>query len=248
MNAYDVLSGGRGQLGASLGYTADPADVSVADVEAALKFRGYKVASAVPAVSVTMSLTKGMAINVALDEALEKLNIPHTSPGRIFHAPYEGFVIQDSTWTTLVNWVVPVANGYLTGLYALPAWAQKDLSAGLLKAKAALNISGLSGLSGFGDWISENPWFLQSVGDTIGNYGEHLTAQNVQAAIKANTAQQFSKDDATALVAALQSGGYIPAGKTATVAEGANMAAQPSWMLPALIGGGVLVAILMLKK
>ena len=91
----------------------------------------------------------------------------------------------------------------------------------------ALRGVALGGLSGFTDWVKANPWFIESVGDTITNYGGYLTAKNVQDAIKANTEQSLSKDDALALVAALQQGGYVPAGKAGTVAQGASMAAGP---------------------
>lgn len=246
MQAFKVLQGGPPALG-YMGYVV--ADVNDDDIEAALKFRGYRIESEGPKyVHVTPavpSLTKGQAINVAVDEALVRLAIPHTTPGHPYAAPAEGTLIPDATWWALVHWCTDVANGYLTHVYALPAWAQKDLSAGLLKSKATMTIGHLRG---FGDWLTENPWFVQSVGDTITNYGEHLTAQNVQAAIKANTAQQLTKDDAIALVAALQQGGYVPVGKGEEVAKGATLAAQPSWMMPALIGGGVLLAIMMMKK
>jgi len=254
MQAYQIHRGGRAGPG-NMGQVV--ADVNSADIEAALNYRGYRIASEgpkehIPVTPSVPSLTKGQAINVAIDEALPRLGVPHTTIAHPYHAPTEGTLIPDNTWYALVDWCAPVANGYLTGRYALPAWAQSHLAAGILRKDATQTIRGLGNLrglsGGFGEWLNTNPWFLKSVGDTITNYGEYLTAKNVEAAIKANTAQQLTKADMTALVAALQAGGYVPTGKTGTVAEGAMMAAQPSWMMPALIGGGIFLAVMVMKK
>jgi hypothetical protein len=185
-----------------------------------------------------------MAISVAVDEAITRLRLPRTA-SHPYRCPTRSCPISQSTWTSIVSWCVTVANGYLSKTYNLPSWAQSALNAGQLHGVA---LGGLGNLGGFSDWLQENPWFVKSVGDGITNYGEHLTAKNVQDAIKANTAQALSKDDALALVAALQQGGYVPQGKTQTVAQGASMAASPSWLMPAMIGGGVLLVLLLMKK
>jgi hypothetical protein len=116
-------------------------------------------------------------------------------------------------------------------------------------ALQGIALRGLGHLSGFGDWLKENPWFVQSVGSTINNYGEWLTAQNVKDAIKENTDKALSKDDMVALVAALQQGGFVPEGKTGTVATGADMAAgMPSWVMPVALVGGVALLMMVMKK
>lgn len=241
MQAYQIHKGGApgpGRLG-------QVASISATDVDSMLRQRGYLVEGAVPITPTPgVTLTKTMAISVAIDEAVVRLGVPHT-PNHPYRCPTTQCFIEMGRYEAMVDWCVEVGNGYLGGIYALPAWARDALEMGTLKGA---NRSGLGHLGGFGDWLNENPWFLQSVGDTITNYGEHLTAQNVQEAIKANTAQQLNKDDMVALVAALQQGGYVPAGQAETVAQGAMMAAQPSWLMPVLIGGGVLVAVMLLKR
>jgi len=244
MQAFQVVE----SRPSALGLTSTPTQVNNWDIEDELGSRGYVREATTPVVPKTppgQILTKTMAISVSIDEALSRLSIPHTA-SHPYRCPSGTCPIESNTYQTMVDWCESVANGYLVGQYELPAWAQTALTAGTLKG---LNWSGLGHLGGFGDWISDNPWFLQSVGDSITNYGEHLTAQNVQAAIKDNTAKQLTKDDALALVAALQQGGYVPAGKSQTVAEGANLAAgNPSWLMPAVIGGGVLLAMMLMKK
>lgn len=231
--------------GQNLGQTA--ATVTQADITGELARRGYAVEVPEPVVHhvpVVRTLTKSMAVNVALDEGIVRLSITHT-PSRPYRCPTGSCPVPKSRWDLLVTWCVTVANGYLTGIYGLPGWAQTQHQAGTL---TGIRLSGPGRLSGFGDWIGENPWFLKSVGDSITNYGEHLTAKQVEAAIKANTDKQLTKDDAMALVAALQAGGYVAPGQTETIAKGATMAAQPSWLMPALIGGGVLLTVMLMKQ
>lgn len=250
MNAYAVLKGGA----APIGVLSTPTSVSVEDINDELGARGYYREVAVPVVPGPQPgqiLTKTMAISVAIDEALAKLNISHT-PTHPFRCPSGTCPIESATYQTMADWCESVANGYLGGQYALPGWAQAALNAGALRGLNGASLARLGGvgpLGGFGDWLTENPWFLKSVGDSITNYGEYLTAQNVKAAIEANTAQRLTKDDALALVQALQAGGYVPAGKAATVSQGANLATGgATWVLPVAIGGGVLLALMMLKK
>ena len=237
--ALQVLNGGAAPLGQT--HTA----VTSRDVVTELNSRGYSVEVHVPVhhAPVAPQITKSIAIKAAVDEAISQAGIPRTST-HLYRCPLgsRGCPIPSSMWNNIISWCVPVANGYMTGQYTLPSWARSMMQSGTLHGVA------LGGLGGFRDWVKDNPWFVQSVGDTITNYGEHLTAQNVRDAIKANTEQSLSKDDALALVTALQQGGYVPAGKTADVAAGANLAAQPSWMMPLLIGGGVLAVVLLMKK
>lgn len=250
MNAYAVIQGGA----APVGVLSTPTSVSVEDINDELGARGYYREVKAPIVPVTppgQILTKTMAISVAIDEALAKLAIPHTAT-HPFRCPSGTCPIESATYQTMADWCESVANGYLVGQYGLPGWAQTALNAGALRGLNGVSsgrLGGVGPLGGFGDWLTENPWFLKSVGDSITNYGEHLTAQQVKAAIEANTAQQLTKDDALALVAALQAGGYVPAGKGETVVQGANLATGGApWVMPVAIGGGVLLALMLLKK
>jgi len=254
MNGFRVLQGGAAAAAAqaaTLGASSSVGAVTAGEVENELEHRGYSVESHTPHVPVsTPTLTKAMAINVAIDEAIVSMNLPRTS-SHYYRCPSgAGCPIPSSSWGAMIAWCVAVSNGYLNGQYGLPIWAKNSLHSGTLHG-ITLAGSGSGSLGGFADFLREQPWFLQSIGDTISNYGEFLTAQQVQAAIKANTAaagKAFSKDDAMALVAALQNGGFIPAGKTGTVAEGANLAASPSWMMPLVVGGAVVVVLLLMKR
>ncbi len=230
--------------GSNLGQTIG---VISSDVSSELQHRGYIIQVHEPVVHhvpVVKQFTKSMAISVAIDEGITRLALPRTA-NHPYRCPSGSCPVLQSTWSSLVSWCVTVSNGYLAGTYSLPAWAQSAHHAGTLRGAG---VSGLGHLGGFGDWVQENPWFLQSVGDSITNYGEHLTAKNVEAAIKANTDQQLNKDDMVTLIAALQKGGYVAPGQGETVAKGAMMAAQPSWLIPALIGGGALLIFVMMKK
>lgn len=238
--AFEIHKGGASSLGQT-------ASVTSHDVVTELEHRGYAAYVHEPVVHhvpAPRAFTKDMAISVAIDEGIQRLGISRTSY-HPYRCPVGSCPIEQSTYGTLVTWCVKVSNGYLTGMYGLPAWAQAAHHAGTLHG---VGLSGVGRLGGFGDWIGENPWFLKSVGDTITNYGEHLTAKNVQEAIKANTEKQLSKEDMTALLVALQAGGYVPPGKAETVAQGAMMAAQPSWLMPVMIGGAALLVFTMMKK
>jgi len=243
MNGFTVINGGRGAA-AALGQADSP--VTENEVVTELVRRGYKATVHEPHVPpAAPTLTRSMAMNVALDEGILKMGLPRTSTHYYRCPSSAGCGITQERWGALVEWVVLVSNGYLARQYGLPGWAQGLLHQGTLHGVA------LSGLSGFTEWLQENTWFVQSVGDTIGNYGEYLTAKNVQDAIKANTAavgKSFTKDDALALVTALKQGGFVAPGQTEAVAAGASAAASSPWMMPLMIGGGVLLAMLLMKK
>lgn len=251
MNGFTVIDGGRGGAAAALGQThyavhTAHSPVTEDEVVTELTHRGYNVPERkwIPPPHVT-TLTKSMAMNVALDEGISRMDLPRTSTHYYRCPSGSGCGITQSKWDVLVQWVVQVSNGYLGRQYGLPGWAQGMLHQGTLHGVA------LSGLGGFGEWLQENTWLVESVGDTIGNYGEYLTAKNVQDAIKANTAavgKSFTKDDAMALVAALKQGGFVQAGQLDTVADGADKAASSQWTVPLMIGGGLLVLMMVMKK
>ena len=247
MNAFQVHEGGRGVSGAAppIGQIHMGAITEV-DVATELEHRGYTAAVHEPhhVPTPAPTLTKSMAINVALDEGISRMGLPRTS-AHYYRCPSSaGCAIAATSWSSLINWVVQVGNGYLGGQYALPSWSQALLPSGMLHGA-------FSGLGGFADWLKQNTWFVQSVGDTITNYGEYLTAQNVKEAIEANTkiaGKALSKDDAMALVAALQAQGLVKPGQTETVAAGANAAASSKWLVPALVIGGVVGVVLLATR
>lgn len=254
MATYTVLAGGMSGRGApapaaTLGQTqlplgvVHPATVTTHDVVTELNHRGYSIETHVPPPPPPEPvITKSIAIKAAVDEALVQAGVPRTTY-HLYRCPSGSCPIPAGTWNAIIDWCVRVANGYLAGTYSLPSWAQSMMGHGTLHGVA------LGGLGGdFIDWVKANPWVVQSIGDTITNYGQFLTAENVKEAIKANTDKAFSKDDALSLVAALQQGGYVPAGKSDVVAKGASAAASPSWMMPLLIGGGALLVVLLMKK
>ena len=242
MNAYSVLAGGqaRGGIGA-LGQT-----ITHSDITNEFAHRGYvEQAPQVVHHVVTIhepppALTRRQAIVIAVDEGINAGQLPRTS-SHPYRCPTGTCPVQPNLWENVINWTVSVANGYMSGQYSIPAWAQNIIHTGALGS-----------LGGhLGGWLQENEWVIKSVGDIIQNYGEFLTAKNVEDAIKQveqNTRGTLTKEDALALVARLQQGGFIQAGQTGTAAEGALAAAQPSWMMPALFVGGAVILYLMISK
>lgn len=246
MKAFATLrGGGRSGLGALGQHDA----VTQSDVVNELEGRGYvlEVVHHAPPVHehVAPILTKAMAVRVACDEMIRIMNWPATT-SRPYRCPRGTCPITSSTWNSAVSWCVTVATGYLSGRYSLPSWAKTALAAGTLQGSF-----GLSGVAPLGGWLQDNPWFVSSVGDLISNYGEYLNTQQVKDAIEANAPKgALTKDDIPALLAMLTEGGYIPAGKTETVAHGATEAtsAMPGWLMPALLAGGVLLVVVMMQK
>lgn len=251
MQGFEVLQGGpaaaeSAQLGQLHHVATGP--ITSSDVITELTHRGYTVAEPHAPVHVVHvqapALTKSMAISVSIDEGLSRMGLPRTSR-HPYRCPSSQCGITSSQWTSLISWCVTVSNGYLAGRYGLPSWASNALHAGTLRGTG---LSGVSGLGALSDWIQDNAWLVQSVGTTITNYGAHLTAKNIEDAIKANTDKAVTKDDMLQLIAALQQQGKVPAGQGAIVAEGANMAASSSWTVPLMIGGAVVVVMLLMKK
>jgi hypothetical protein len=253
MEAYSVIRGGRRYdkgFGQIYHHAAPhPAAVSVnsTDIEKEVAERGYVIQTVTHHAPVVTQpepapLSKSAAIKIAVDMGINQLQLPHTDT-HPYRCPTGTCPLTPTYYNLLISWSVTTANGLLTGKYTIPVWAQGMLHEGTLRG---LGYGGhLSG------WIQDNPWVVQSVGDVLTNYGEFLTAQNVQEAIKAveqNTKGSLSKDDIPALVAALTQGGYIDPKATPAVAAGAEAAATPSWMMPAMLIGGALLIFTMLRK
>lgn len=246
MEAFSIHTGGMGALGQTTTVTAS-------NVINEVQTRGYSEAvhhvPIEPHVPAPAQITKNMAINVAIDEAIVQLGLPRTST-HYYRCPTGACPVPSGSWNVMIPWCVRTANGYLNQggySYALPPWASSMLHGGALHGVPGFGR--ISGLGGFSDWLQENPWFVATVGDAISNYGDYLTAKNVQDAIKANTDQQLSKDDAMELIAKLQAGGFIPAGKTETATKGALATAGGiSWQTIALLGGGALLIMMVMKK
>lgn len=237
------------QSGAGLGQTLGQAHRTVvnAEVESELNSRGYAVKPVAAVVhKVVPTLTRSMAISVACDRAIESYRLPKTAghPYRCPRLPQQCYMTQRA-WNNLVNYAVRYANRYLAGTYRLPSWAQTALKAGTLRG-----VMGFAGLGAIGDWLKENPWIVESIGDTISNYGEYLTSGQVKDAIEAAAPKgALTKADIPALLAMLQEGGYIPAGKTGEVEKGATAAvAMPGWMTPAMLAGGAVLLLLVMRK
>ncbi len=250
MNAYQVVPGRRGEdhrqlngLGALAQAHTSP--ITTSEVESELRSRGYAIEAHPPPPPKT-TLSRSGAIKIAVDEALDRTGTPHTR-GHLYRAPRSGYPIPENTWLSIVTWVRVVAAGYLNRQYSVPSWATSMIHSGA--------IHGIAGLGHVSGWIQDNPWVLQSIGDAITNYGEFLTAKNVQDAIKAvekQTASNLKTSDIPALLQALQAQGYIGAEQSGTVASGAQQAAAgstfgiPTNML--LLGGVVLGIILLTRK
>lgn len=269
MEAYTVLTGGRygdrrgfgriypdaryGKRGFGQAYHHAPVhtgtpSITATDIENEVADRGYVVQTVTHHAPVVhhappqVELTRSMAIKIAVDMGIEQIGLPRTRE-HLYRCPQGTCAVSQTYYNTLISWCVTVANGLITGQYSVPAWAKSMMNAGTLRG---LGYGG----GHLGGWLQDNTWVIESIGDTVKNYGEFLTAKNVEDAIKQvekNTKGSLSKDDIPALVAALTAGGYIDPNKQAVAAEGA-MAATPSWMMPVMIGGAVLLAVMLMGR
>lgn len=156
--AFSIIQGGAGLGQVHSQVHRAPATVVRADVEAELSDRGYSVTPVfAPHIVIHEEvpvLTKAAAIRVAVDEAIDKMGLPKTA-SRPYYCPSEPCYLTQANWDSLVNWSVTVANGFLSGRYDLPRWAQMALESGQL--------SGLMGLSGLGAVNAGAPGWLMPV-------------------------------------------------------------------------------------
>lgn len=212
------------------------ATVTATDITNELARRGYVARSAPP----VPALTKSMAVAIAVDEGLKAYNLPHTA-AHLYRCPTGTCTLNMDTWDRLVQWCVTVANGYLSKVYAIPAWAQSMITHGTLR--------GLNGLGHLGGWVQDHAMEISLAGEIFASFGQYLTAKEVSEGIKEiekSTGDAMKASDIPALIAALQAQGAIAPGQEHVVAEGAQAAVTPGWMMPAMIlGGGALLFLLM---
>lgn len=216
--------------------------------------RGYYEEVTAPGVVVPVdrAITKAEAIALAVDVTIiafenyyadtDEVTVRRTAqrPFRCPEGDY-GCPFNADLWNRLMIYAVDIGNGYLTGRYSLPTW--------LSRFAGSLSGGTPGALSGIGDWLQSNPWVISTVGDALANYGEYLTAKNVEAVIKQQIpADLLKKEDLPALLAALQQGGAIQPGQAAIVQQGAAAATAPSWMMPAVIAGGALLVFMLMRK
>lgn len=231
-------------------YTHHHAAQTVTSTEVAneLRNRGYEiqVAAHIPVPHIPVhhvpALTKPRAISVAIDVAIGEYGVVHTAshPYRCPSLIDTRCKLPEGTWNAVVSRAVNLANWYLSGVYGLPSWAG-------LSGLGDAYYGSLADLGGFMDWIQENPEVLTMIGAAFAAAGTALTARRVQELLKANVPKDvLTKADLPAILAALQ--GQAGPGQGDALAKGARAATMPAWAIPAMIGGGVLVAILMLKK
>lgn len=225
----------------SLGQYAHHAAVAVtpSEVETEFKGRGYGVFVEPEHIPIEYELTRGLAIKIAVDSAIEAFKLSRTSL-HFYRCPStRGCQIKAGVWTGMMTWTAGVATGYMSGAYPLPAWAIPMVHAG---------VRGL-GVAPLGGWIQDNPWFITAVAAALAIYGQYLTSQQVKEAIAQNSAPgDIKKEDIPYIMQQLAAQGAIPAGKEGTVEAGFREATTPSWLWPVAIGGGILVAVMLLKK
>jgi len=218
------------------------ATVTQNDIIQELNNRGYKlqVVHEVHEPVHVFALSRAQAIMIAVDEGIEQANLPraYTHP---YTCPSGTCEVAANVWNALIPWCVDIANGLLQGRYAMPAWFKEMMG--------LHGLAGTYGLGGFSDWLQENSWVVTAIGAALATYGQYLTAKEAREAIKQNVPKDLlTKENVAALVAELQNQGQIPAGKTDTVAQGAIQATSPSWLIPVMIGAGVLVVMMMMRK
>lgn len=225
------------------------------EIKSELNSRGYRVQEHVPVEE--KELTRELAIKIAVDYSIGAFNIrwrseglpqiPHTV-NHWWRCPSGVCYVAEGQWDALSTWAAMVANGYLNKEYGIPDWA-KSLVHSSLSGLRGLGSTGFA-LGGFSDWSQENPWFFGLIGNLFTAYGQHLTAKQVADAIKTNVPSDYLKrEDLASILAALQQQGLVQPGQEQAVSAGVQQAtAAPSWMMPVMIGGAALVAVLLLKK
>lgn len=236
-----------GQYHHAVVHHAATAQVTATDIQREVANRGYVLQTAVvhhaPVVAPTVvTVTKSQAIKIAVDGGIKQLGLPRSST-HLYRCPTGTCALSKTYYDLLISWSVNYANGLLSGKYAVPTWAKDMMHSGALR--------GLGGRGHLGGVIQDNPWLISWLGDGFTRFGEHLTAKNVEDAIKEvekNTRGSLSKDDIPTLVAALTAGGYIQPGQEGIVAAGAEAAATPSWMMPVLLVGGALMVFLLMGR
>ena len=228
--------------GATLGYLGNGESITPSEVESELSNRGYTIAvhevhHVVP--TPEKPLTKAQAISIAVDMGLDGFNLPRTNTHPRMCSTGT-CPVDANVWQALVNWCVTAAQGYLVGRYRLPDWWVAMQTAGL---------GYYGGLGGVMDWLEENPLVISLIGGALTAWGTQLSIKNVKDTIQQNVPKELlKKEDMASFAAYLQSQGYVPEGKAAVVASGAQQAATPSWIMPAAIVGGALLVIMMMRK
>lgn len=203
-------------------------------------------------------LTRTMAIKIAVDYSIGAFNIrwrnaglpqiPHTT-SHWWRCPSGVCYVAEKQWEELSTWAAMVANGYLNKEYGIPAWAQSMIHSGLSGLRG-LGSTGFA-LGGFNEWSQENAWVYSLIGAAFMARGQYLTAKQASQVLKENIPENYlTKADIPAILAALQQQGVIQPGQEQAVGAGVQQAAAatPSWMMPVMIGGAALVAVLLLKK
>ena len=234
MSAGLMQGYGLGQLGQT--HTAANT-VSPAEVESEFASRGYGLPHVPPPVG--HALTRSLAIKIAVDTAIVTFSLPRTS-SHFYRCPTTGGCpVKSGVWSGMMTWTADVASGYLRGSYAVPSWALPMVHAGV----SGLGVAPVSG------WIQDNPWFITALAGILAAYGAYLTSQQVADAVKESAKPgTISKDDIPYIMQQLAAQGAIPPGKDATVEAGLLKATTPGWLWPVAIGGGLLVAVMLLKK
>lgn len=247
--AYHTSFSGLGELGA-LGVTH-------AEMESELESRGFSIKSREephpPVVHhEPWDLTKAGAIGIACDVAIAAYSLPHGSRHPYRCGGSMSCQVDETTWEYVVDYGVKLADGYLTGNYRLPEWGFSQYIHHAYYQSGGRKHREYSGI-GFGaldGWIQDNPWVITAIIGVLQAYGEYLTAKQVEKTIKETIPpDMLTQGDLPALIAAITKGmppnqaGVISAGATSAVME-----KTPEWLIPVLVGGGVLMVIMMLKK
>lgn len=238
-------------LGQYYHHSAPHNAVRASEIITELRSRGYVPGREIPPIEHHEAvLTRSLAIAIAVDYSIDKFNekraaIPHTR-SHFYRCPSGTCYIDAKIWSQLSDWAAMVATGYLNKQFGIPSWAQSFLHSSL----RGLGSTGFA-LGGFGDWIQENPWFVTTIGNIFTSYGQYLTAKQVKDALEANVPSNYlKKEDMASILAALQQQGVIQPGQERAVGAGVKAAATatPTWMMPAMIGGLALGALLVLQK
>lgn len=221
--------------------------ISQNEIISELNNRGYTLqVTAEPVIHVphvTFTLSRAQAIMIAVDSAIEGYGLPrgYTHP---FVCPSSGCPVEPGTWNAMIPWAVDAANGLLDGRYGLPPWFKI-----MMDINDTAGLGSAYGLGGFSDWLTENALVVSAIGAALSFYGQYLTTRQAKEAIESSIPKNLlTKENMPALLKELERQGKIVPGTSDTLTAGANAAATPDWIWPVVIGAGVLVVFMMIKR
>lgn len=229
--AYQIREYNPLKYGATLfGFgQVSPTAITAAEVVTELNSRGYTEAVAAPVI-VTPTYTRSQFIAAGVDYSLTNYGLPLRCSGA-------GCALSTERWRAVVDYAVTMAN-----------WYMANPSQMTVKATVSPSASPTYGLYGFGaaEMTSAEKWqiILNSVSAAADVASKAIAAKAARDQIEA-MGSKVTAEDVAYIASILKAQGMAPS-DTAKVT--ASLSPTPSWLVPVLIGMGILIVLPMLRK